>query len=206
MPSASPTGSTAALVQAAGAERADGLVGLIGLYDDPDTFIAAAAKVRDAGYTRWDCHTPYPVHGLDDAMGLKPSPMPYITLGAGALGASLAMLMQWWMSAVDFPVRIGGKPLFSWPAFIPITFELFVLFAALATMGGMIALAKLGRWASPLHDNGCMLEVVTTRLGIVLEAEDENFSEAGARALLEGSGCKDVRPLYAPSEEEEDQP
>ena len=174
------------------------LVGLIGLYDDPDALIGAATKVRDAGYTSWDCHTPYPLHGLDDAMGLKPSPMPYITLGAGGVGAALAMLMQWWMSASDYPVRIGGKPLFSWPAFVPITFELFVLFAALATMGGMIFLTKLGSWASPLHDNDVMREVTTSRLGVVLDAGDAKFSEDGARALLEQTGCQDIRPLYAP--------
>ncbi len=175
------------------------VVGMIGLFDDPDELIAAAERVRDAGYRKWDCHTPYPVHGLDDAMGLKPSPMPYICLGAGAVGASAAMLMQWWMSAVDYPVRIGGKPLFSWPAFVPITFELFVLFAALATMGGMIALCKLGRWASPLHDNGVMQEVTTNRLGVVLDAADEAFTEAEARRMLEEAGCRDVRPLYEPA-------
>jgi len=172
------------------------LVGMIGLFDDPDHLIAAAERVRDAGYRKWDCHTPYPVHGLDDAMGLKPSPMPYICLVAGGIGAGAAMLMQWWMSAVDYPVRIGGKPLFSWPAFVPITFELFVLFAALATMGGMVFLCKLGRWASPLHDNGVMAEVTTRRHGVVLDASDEKFSETSARALLEGTGCQDVRPLY----------
>jgi hypothetical protein len=177
------------------------IVGFVGLYDDPDTLIGAAEKVRDAGYTSWDCHTPYPVHGLDDAMGLKPSPMPYITLIAGGIGASLAMLMEWWMSAVDYPVRIGGKPLFSWPAFVPITFELFVLFAALATMGGMIVLMKLGSWASPLHDNGLMHAVLSSRFGIVLNADDGKYTENGARDLLDQTGCRDIRPLYAPEDE-----
>ena len=129
-------------------------------------------------------------------MGLKPSPMAYICLGAGGIGAVAAMVMQWWMSAVDYPVRIGGKPFFSWPAFVPITFELFVLFASLATMGGMIVLCKLGSWASPLHDSGVMVEVTTTRHGVVLDADDPKFSEDDARALLESTGCDDIRPLY----------
>jgi hypothetical protein len=178
------------------------VVGLIGLFDDPDSLIRAAETVRDAGYTKWDCHTPYPVHGLDDAMGLKPSPMPYITLGAGAVGAGAAMLMQWWMSAVDYPVRIGGKPLFSWPAFIPITFELFVLFAALATMGGMLALCKLGRYHSPLHDSGVMAEVTSYRHGVVLSNDDPKYDEAAAKELFAGLGCKDVRTLFEIVEEE----
>ncbi len=172
------------------------LVGVIGLFDDPDSLITAAETVRDAGYRRWDCHTPYPVHGLDDAMGLKPSPMSYICLGAGALGASAAMLMQWWMSAVDYPVRIGGKPMFSWPAFIPITFELFVLFAALATMGGIVVLCRLGKWHSPLHDSGVMVDVTSRRYAVVLSERDELFSEAAATKLLAEAGCNDVRPLH----------
>ncbi|MDA1194187.1 MAG: DUF3341 domain-containing protein [Planctomycetota bacterium] len=177
------------------------VVGMIGLYDDPDVLISAAETVRDAGYKKWDCHTPYPVHGLDDAMGLKPSPVPYVTITAGLIGGALGMLMMWWMSAVDYPVRIGGKPYFSWQAFVPITFELFVLFAALATMGSMIFLTKLGSWASPLHDNNVMIHVVTNRYGVVLDAADEQFSEEQARALLTGTGCQDVRPLYAPEGE-----
>ena len=96
------------------------LVGYAGLFDDPNRLVEAAAKVRDAGWKQWDCHTPYPVHGLDRAMGLRPSPIPYICLAGGFAGAALAMWTQWWMSAVDYPVRIGGKPLFSWPAFTPI--------------------------------------------------------------------------------------
>lgn len=176
------------------------VVGMIGLFDDPDTLIKAAEAVRETGYTKWDCHTPYPVHGLDDAMGLPPSKLPFVTLGAGFVGAGLVLYMIYWMSAVDYPVRIGGKPYFSWPAFVPITFEAFVLFAGLATMGGMIVLTKLGSWASPLHDNDVMGEVTGSRLGVVLDADDEKFSENTARDLLEGVGCEDVRVLYAPDD------
>ena len=180
------------------------LVGMAGLYDDPDALLEAARAARDAGYKHWDCHSPYPVHGLDAAMGLGRSPVAYICLGAGFVGAGVAMLMQWWMSAVDYPVRIGGKPMFSWPAFVPVTFEMFVLFAALATFGGMIVLCKLGRWHSPLHDSGIMAEVTSTRFAVVLDAEDPLFEEGAARSLLEGTGCDDVRPVYEDLEDEED--
>jgi hypothetical protein len=179
------------------------VVGTIGLYDDPNVLVRAAEKVRDQGWTKWDCHTPYPVHGLDPAMGLKESKIPYICLGAGFFGAVLAMGTQWWMSAVDYPVRIGGKPLFSWPAFVPITFELFVLLAALATFVAMFVLCGLGRWHSPLHDSGVMAEVTTTRFGIVLGADDERWSADGAQRLLEATGCQDIRPLYEDVEEDE---
>jgi hypothetical protein len=177
-------------------------VGTVGLFDDTGSLLEAARRVRDAGWHRWDCHTPYPVHGLDRAMGLKASPLPYVCLGAGFAGAGLAMLLQWWMSAVDYPVRIGGKPLFSWPAFVPITFELFVLLAALATFGGLLALSRLGRWHSPLHDSGVMHEVTSHRFGVVLLADDPKWSAQEAQALLEAARCRDIRPLYETVEEE----
>jgi hypothetical protein len=179
------------------------LVGMAGLFDEPDALLAAAERVRDAGWTKWDCHSPYPVHGLDAAMGLKASPIPYVCIGAGLFGAAAAMLMQWWMSAVDYPVRIGGKPLFSWPAFVPIAFELFVLFAALATFGAMIALCRLGVWHSPLHDSGIMAEITTRRFAVVLDASDERFQEDDARRLLAEAGSQDVRPVYELQEEGE---
>ena len=181
-------------------------VGMVGLFDDATSLVRAAEKVRDKGYRKWDCHTPYPVHGLDRAMGLKTSPVPYITLTAGFIGVGVALLMQWWMSAVDYPVRIGGKPLFSWPAFVPITFELFVLFAACATMGSIFFFCKLFRWHSPLHDSGVMKDVTTTRFAVVLGADDPQYSEDRAKGLLEESGCEDIRALYENVEEDDSLP
>ena len=170
-------------------------VGVVGLFDDPDALIHAAEQVRDAGYRKWDCHTPYPVHGLDQAMGLADSPVPYICLTAGFLGVGVALLMQWWMDAVDYPVRIGGKPMFSWPAFVPITFEMFVLFAALATMASIVILGKLGRWHSPLHDSDIMREITSDRFALVLDSADEHYAADAAESLLAQAGCQDIRPL-----------
>lgn len=178
-------------------------VGAVGLYDTPEDLLRAAEAVRDAGYRKWDCHTPYPVHGLDRAMGLRESPIPYLTLGAGFVGVAAALLLQWWMSVVDYPVRIGGKPLWSWPAFVPITFELFVLFAGLATMGSVFVFCRLGRWHSPLHDSGVMAEVTSHRYAVVLDEADELYSEEKARELLESTGCQDVRTLWENEEEPE---
>lgn len=189
---------------AVGTEAATGkLVGMAGLFDDPSALVKAAEKVRDAGYSKWDCHTPYPVHGLDRAMGLRRSPVPTLCLAAGFVGVGAALLMQWWMSAVDYPVRIGGKPLFSWPAFVPITFEMFVLFAALTCMASVILFCRLGRWHSPLHDSGIMPEVTSNRFAVVLCREDNKFSEKSASELLAGAGCSDIRPLYELEEEDD---
>jgi hypothetical protein len=172
------------------------LVGMVGLYDSPNDLVRAASRVRDAGYRKWDCHTPYPIHGLSKAMGLRWSPIAFLGLGAGFTGGALAMLMQWWMSAVDYPIMIGGKPFFSWPAFIVLTFELFVLTTALATLGYLVFFCKLGRWHSPLHDSGVMAELTSNRFAVVVGSADQLFSRESAEDLLEQTGCEDIRPLY----------
>jgi hypothetical protein len=136
-------------------------------------------------------------------MGLKTSPIPVITLLAGFGGAGLGFFFMWWTSVVDYPVLVGGKPLNSWPAFIPATFEFFVLFAALATFACVLFFCRLFRWHSPLHDAGVMHDVTTTRFGIVLQAADERFSWAAAESLLAEAGCRDIRPLPLPEAETE---
>ena len=133
------------------AEQTSRTLGVVGLYDSADDLIRAAAKVRDSGFKKWDCHTPYPVHGLDQAMGMKESPVPYVTLGTGLVGLLVAVALTGGLSALHYPIRIGGKALFSWQAFVPIYFELFVLFASIATMGSVVFFCRLGRWHSPLH-------------------------------------------------------
>ena len=177
-------------------------VGIVGLYDDSAALLRAAEKVRDAGYTRWDCHTPFPVHGLDRAMGLKASPVSRIALPAGLSGLVVAITLTGGLNAIHYPIRIAGKPMFSWQAFVPIYFELFVLFAAVTIMGSLFVFCGLGRWHSPLHDTGVMKEVTADRFAIVLEAADEQYTEADAKALLEATGCGDIRPLIEFQEED----
>lgn len=171
------------------------IVGTVGVYDDVNALKSAASKVRDAGYSKWDCHTPYPVHGLDQAMGLRASPVPTITLSAGLVGFLCAVALQGGLSVFQYPTNIGGKPLFAWPAFVPIMFELFVLFAALATFAAIVYLGKLGRWHSPLHDTGVMSLISSNRFCIVLAASDSKFSEQGVESLLRETGCVDIRSL-----------
>jgi hypothetical protein len=113
------------------------LSGVVGFFDSPDALIEATRKVRAANFESFDCYTPYPVHGLEHAQGLKRSRLPFVTLGAGLTGFMCAVALQYWTSAVDWPLNVGGKPYWSWPAFVPIMFELTVLFAGLATVGAM---------------------------------------------------------------------
>jgi hypothetical protein len=176
-------------------------VGTVGIYDDVNLLLKAAERVRDAGYEKWDCHTPYPVHGLDEAMGIPESRIPYITLTLGFLGFLTAIALTGGISVLQYPINSGGKPLFAWPAFVPIMFELFVLFAALATLGALVWFGKLGRWHSPLHDSDLMKEITASRFCVVLGADDDRYTDEGAEAILREAGCADVRPLL----EEEDE-
>lgn len=179
-------------------------IGLVGLYDDVEALLVAAETVRDSGHEKWDCHTPYPVHGLDRAMGLRASPIPIITLTAGFVGLLTAIALTGGLSVFHYPIRIGGKALFSWQAFVPIFFELFVLFAALATMGAVVFFCGLGRWHSPLHDSGIMGEIVRDRFAVVLESQDGVEGDGDLRKLLEKTGCRDIRPLVEEISQQEE--
>ncbi len=176
-------------------------VGVVGLYDDTHALLNAAEHVRDAGFTRWDCHTPFPVHGLDRAMGLKSSPVPTIAILSGFAGLVAAVVLTGGLNAIHYPIRIAGKPMLSWQAFMPIYFELFVLFAALAIMGSLFLFCRLGRWHSPLHDSDIMQEITGRRFAVVLEASDATYSEENAKALLQETGCSDIRTLVEFDEE-----
>ncbi|QDF06984.1 DUF3341 domain-containing protein [Myxococcus xanthus] len=116
---------------------------LIGYFDSEAQVLDATRAVREAGFVLHDVYTPYAVHGLDDAMGLKPSRLTWVCFGAGLLGCTLALSLQYYTSVVSWPLNVGGKPFNSFPAFIPVTFELTVLFAALATVAAFLSRAKL---------------------------------------------------------------
>jgi hypothetical protein len=177
-------------VAAPAAERR--LWGLLAEFDTPGALVRAAARVRDAGYRRWDCHSPFPVHGLDRAMGLCDTRVPWLVLGAGIAGAAAAILMQWWMNARDYPLIVSGKPLFSLPAEIPIAFELTVLFAALAAFAGLFAFTGLPRFYHPTFRNAEFRRVTADRFFIAVEADDALFDVERTAALLRELGARRV--------------
>jgi hypothetical protein len=184
------------------------LAGVIGYFGAPDTLIKATRQVRDARYQYFDVFTPYPIHGMDAAQGLKRSPLPFVTFIAGLTGGSLGFLIQYWTSAVDWPLNVGGKPFNSWPAFIPITFELTVLFAGLATVGAMFLFNGLPNLRRKSFDPG----LTNDKFALVIEApllvdEDDayavrkaaqfkKFDEAEAADFLRKLGAQDVRTVY----------
>jgi hypothetical protein len=168
-------------------------------FDLVDEFLAAATRVRDAGYTRWDAHSPFVIHGLDSAMGVKKTVLPYIVFAAGLTGAAAGILLQWWTNAFDYPFLISGKPLFSLPANIPVIFEMTILFAAISALIGMLALNRLPQLYHPLFTNRSFKRATDDRFFISIEAADPLFDPIATRELLESISGR-------PIEEIEDQP
>ena len=152
----------------------------------------ACEQVRDAGYTRWDAHSPFPIHGLDRAMGLRASRLPWIVLVMGLGGAAGGMLMQWWIAAVAYPLVISGKPLFSWPAFVPVTFELGVLFGALGAVLGIFGLSQLPMLWHPLFRSRQFERVTDDGFFISVESWDPKFDPAETAELLRKLGAAEV--------------
>src|SRR5713226_779719 len=133
-------------------EQRSHIYGVVGEFETPGQIIQAAAKVREAGYRDVEAYTPFPVEGLSEALRLKRSLVPLITLTGGLIGGLGGFGFQYWVAAITYPMNIGGRPLNSWPAFIPVTFELTVLFASLSAVLGMLALNKLPQPHHPLFN------------------------------------------------------
>lgn len=172
-----------------------GLYGYLAEFGEPGDLIDAAAKVRDAGYTRWDCHTPFPVHGLDAAMGIRGTRLPWLVLCGGLAGLSAALLMQWWMNAHDYPFLISGKPLFGLPAAVPVTFELTVLLSALTTFFGMWGLNLLPQHHHPLFASERFRRATSDRFFVSIEARDPQFHRERTREFLSGLGAAAVESV-----------
>ncbi|MFA6598242.1 MAG: quinol:electron acceptor oxidoreductase subunit ActD [Ignavibacteriaceae bacterium] len=175
------------------------LFGLTALFQTPDEIIHAAAKVHEAGYKKYDVHTPYPVHGMDAAMKLKPSNLGFVTLIFGLFGAAFALLFMYWAMSKDYPMIIGGKPFFALPAFIPITFEVTVLLATLATVIGMLTFYfKFPNNSQPLHDTPYMKAVSSDKYGVCIEANDELFDPEKVRNLFKELNGQNISEVYFP--------
>lgn len=170
---------------AAAAERAPVLAGYLAEFENVDAILAAAIKVRDAGFKHWDVHSPFPIHGIDEAMGIKPTILPWLVLGGGLAGLLGGLVMQWWMNAVDYAFFISGKPLFSLPAFIPVVFECTIAGAAFTAVFGMLFLNRLPMLYNPLFKSERFRRATNDRFFIVIDSDDARFDEAGTREFLQ---------------------
>jgi cytochrome c5 len=173
--------------------------GVLGIFESADALVAAVPKVRERGIGRLEAYTPYPVHGLDAALGLRRSPLAGMVLVMGALGAATALFFQWWMSAVDYPIPTGGKALFSWQAFVPILFEVTVLFATFtAGLGMLLLLNKLPFFGHPILGSKSIAGITRDRFALCVEHEKGGLDVQAARAALLEAGAVDVELLPFP--------
>jgi len=182
--------------------RTEKLFAIGGLFDNTNDLMAATGKVTDKGYKLFDVNTPFPVHGLDHKMKLKPSPMGYFALVFGIAGTITALAMMTFMMVYDYPINIGGKPDFALPAFIPVTFELTVLFAAIGTVFALLMVFfKFPDNANPLHDTNYMQRCTSDRFGIHIIAKDKLFNEDEVYDFLLSIGAKNIERIYQYEEE-----
>jgi len=168
------------------------LVGLLAEYDNVDRILNAARAVRRAGFTRWDVHSPFPIHGIDYAMGIRPTILPWVVLGGGLTGLFGGIWLQWYCNAYDYPFMISGKPFWSFPANIPVIFEMTVLFSALTAVFGMLGLSKLPQLYNPLFKHDRFRRVTSDRFFIVIDSSDRKFDEARTTQLLRDAGATSV--------------
>jgi len=153
-------------------------------FENEHDLLHAAEKVRDAGYTKTDAFTPFPVHGIDHALGIKPTILPFIVLCAGLTGLFTALLMQWWMNGVDYKYIISGKPFGITPASIPVSFELTILFSAFTSVLGMLALNGLPRFSNPVFTNAKFDRATNDRFFLYVDATDKYYNRESVRELL----------------------
>lgn len=172
------------------------------IFNTPDEIINAAKEIVKAGYKKFDIHTPYPVHGMDDAMKLRRSLLGYFAFVFGILGATAGLLLMWGTMVVSYPNNIGGKPIFPLPAFIPVTFEMTVLLASVATVTSMIIIFfKFPNNSHPLHDTEYMKSVSSDKYGAVIESVDPNFDFDKVKLFFESIGATKIEAIYFDDDE-----
>ncbi len=169
--------------------------GIIASFDTAADIYHAAQKVRDAGFKNWDCITPCPVHGLDGAMGVRRSKVPRFSLAGGIVGFITGMSLIYWTGAVDYPLIVGGKPLFSPMFAFPVSYELTILFCAFATIGGMFILNGLPMHYHPVLKTDHIVRGLDDKFLIVIEASDPKYDATATKALLESAGGAEITEI-----------
>ena len=165
------------------------LKGIAGIWLDEHQVVTAARKTREAGFSKFEAITPYPVHGMEEACGIKRSWLPYVTFIAALVGGTLGLLLTWWTSAVDWQVNVGGKPFFSLPAFIPIIFELTVLFAALSSVVALFIATKMPRIDPPTIDP----DLTSHKFAIFVPQNDAGYDESKLEKMFRDLGAVEVK-------------
>lgn len=168
------------------------IYGLLAEFDRPAELLDAVRRARAEGYRRLDAFSPYPVEGLAHALGFHRTRMPLVMFLGGLTGCVGGFLMQYWMEAIDYPLNVGGRPLNSWPAFLPVTFELTVLLSSLAGVFGLLGLCGLPMPYHPLFNVPRFARATRDRFFLCVEATDPRFDRAATRQFLAGLNPREV--------------
>jgi len=171
------------------------LAGLLAEFNTVDEIFHAAAEIRAAGYKTWDVHSPFPIHGIDAVIGIRPTILPWLVLCGGLTGLGGGLLLQWWCNAYDYPILVSGKPFFSLPANIPIIFECTVLFSALTTVFGMLGLNRLPLLYNPIFKSARFKRVTNDKFFIWMAASDPKFDEQTTTQFLGSLGAANVERI-----------
>lgn len=165
--------------------------GIAGIFTEEHQVLAAARKVNELGFSKFEAISPYPIHGMEEACGIKRSWLPYVTFVAGTMGLTLGLLLTWYTSAVNWAVNVGGKPMFSLPAFVPILFELTVLFAALASVGALFYACNMPKVDPPVIDP----DLSSHKFAVYVPSNDNGYDEAKLEKIFRENGASEVKKV-----------
>ena len=171
------------------------LTGLLGEFADVSAVVLAAQKTRAAGYKVWDVHSPFPIHGIDAVIGIRPTVLPWLVLCGGLTGLASGLALQWFCNAFDYQIIVSGKPMFSLPANIPIIFECTVLFSALTAVFGMLGLNRLPLLYNPLFKSARFRRVTDDKFFIWIDESDAKFDEKATEEFLKSVGATAVERI-----------
>jgi hypothetical protein len=172
--------------------------GLLAEFAEAEDLVAAAERVYGAGYRRFECYSPLPVEGLAEAVGLVRTRLPLVVLVGGVVGCLAGIALQYWTTVIAYPLNVGGRPLVSWPSFVPVVFEMTVLFAALSAVLGMLAMNGLPRPHHPLFGIPQFDRATQDRFFLCVLATDERYHPQTTRQFLERSGAMEVIDVPMP--------
>ena len=169
--------------------------GVTAEFTSVDKLLSACRRVRDAGYVKTDAFTPFAVHGIEKALGIKPTKLPFIALAGGLTGTTIALIMQIWMNGIDYPYIISGKPFISLPAFMPVAFELTILLASFGAFFGMWALNGLPKFSNPMFTDPRFDRVTDDTFFLFIDSRDERFDQAGVERLFAEIGGEHINTV-----------
>lgn len=174
------------------ASKAPKTYGLVAEFDTPQQLVAAGKQAREAGYKQLEAYTPFPIHGLSDAVGFKDEKVPWIVFAGALVGASCGFLLQYYTSVIDYPMNVGGKPLNSLPMFFPVTYECTILFASFGAFLGMLGLNKLPQPYHAAFNAPNFERASQDKFFLAIEAQDPLFDEVETKSFMEAMNANAV--------------